>query len=476
MNQAILATSKSPHERVLILVPEQTKVTMEQAYLELSDKPGLMLAEVHSFRRLAWRLLGEVGRQPAGALDKVGRAMLIYNILNRDQDKIQLLSSLAEKPGFINQVTAVLGDLKRYRIRAEDLAAAASQIKDRSFSAKSHDLALVLAAYDQQIAGTGLTDSEDDLDLLALLLEELAGKSEHAWPLQRLAWLKKTSVWISGFGELRAFTPQEEAIIAALARICRQVSVTVLADTIPADKTGLDFGAEAFMAGRSTAVRLKEILPGLELVRQDEPPAGLAGQLQELLRNGTVGQVARDQPQQGLQLVLAENADDELAWTAGQVRQLVQEKGYRYQDIGIALADQSGYTARLRAVFREYGIPLFLDQERPLANTPFMRFVLGLLDTGQGGWSRSALLAYLRSGLTGLSHDQIDQLENSWLARGLFRQDRLFSDELYANADLQHWRDLLFTGMDAAVSGVIPSGAGQIAGRGNSQGQSCRLT
>ncbi len=439
LEQAILAADQAPHQRTLIIVPEQTKLAVEQAYLELAAKPGLMLAEVLSFRRLAWRLLGEVGRQPPASLDKAGQAMLVYNILNRDKAKYQQLAGLAEKPGFINQVTAVLGDLKRYRIQAADLAAAADQIDDRAFAAKSHDLALILAAYAAKTSQDNLTDSEDDLEILALLLEELARQKELVWPLNRLAWLHKADVWICGFAQLRVFTPQEEAIIQALDKICQSLSLTVLADVIPFDKAGLDHGADAYMAGRSTALRLQSILPGLHLIQKDQADTELAGQLRQLLRTG---KLADDEQALGqLGLVLAESTDDELAWTAGKVRQLVQLEGYRYQDISIALADPGGATARLRAVFREYGIPLFLDQERPFSNTPFMRFILGLLDTGLSGWSRYSLMAYLRSGLTSLLPGQIDQLENKWLARGLFRQDRLFADQYYEDEQLLAWRD-----------------------------------
>lgn len=451
LRQAIELTARDPASRALLIVPEQTKMAVEQAYLELSATPGLMQAEVFSFRRLAWRLLGEVGRQPLHPIDTVGRAMLIYRVLRQEQNQLHAFASLAEKPGFVDQVAAVLGDLKRYRIDEAQLLTVAAQIADKTLREKSEDLARVLASYNSNLDAAGLTDAEDDLNRLADLLRQLAKQPVQAWPwpLARLKWLCHARVWISGFGELRDFTPQEDAVIAGLSALTAQLTLTVAADTIPADRAALDYGADLFHAGRRTAWRLQQLLPGLQLLRDESEEAGLQVQIRSLLRTGRLQDPqmetqpeAREQNRSStgstcrLHLTQAGSEDDELAWVAGEIRRLVQLEGYRYRDIGIAVSDLPGTMPRLRAVFREYGIPLFLDMERPLSGTPFIRYLLGLLDTGLSNWSRQALMGCLRSGLCDLSPDEIDRLENTWLARGLFRKDRLFSDQLYQDHDL----------------------------------------
>jgi ATP-dependent helicase/nuclease subunit B len=443
LKQAVDLTAHDLNKRALLIVPEQTKMAMEQAWLELSAAPGLMLAEVLSFRRLAWRLLGEVGRQPLNPIDQVGRAMLIHRVLHKEQSRLHAFASLAGKPGFVNQIAAVLGDLKRYRISEAQLLLAADQVGDKALRTKSQDLARVLAGYDEALGETGLTDAEDDLNRLADVLQQLAGMPEQdwPWPLSRLRWLCRTQVWITGFGELRDFTPQEDAVIAGLSAIVEHLTLTVAADAVPADKAALDHGADAYVAGRKTAWRLQGLLPGLKLIALDRPVTGLPAQIISLLRTGHLPeqQTAAEQqdgPACRLHLVQAGSTDDELTWVAGEIRRLVQLEEYRYRDVTIAVSDLPGMTPRLRAVFREYGIPLFMDMERPLSGTPFMRYVLGLLDTGLSDWTRQPLMSCLRSGICALSADEVDRLENAWLARGLFRKDRLFADRFYREYDL----------------------------------------
>jgi ATP-dependent helicase/nuclease subunit B len=410
---AIRHTEQEPDSRVLLIVPEQTKMDMEQDYLTMSRAPGLMQAEVLSFRRLAWRLLGEVGRQPLFPVDPVGRAMLIHRVLHQNKDLLHSFGYLADKPGFIRQVTAVLGDLKRYRIGAKQLQAAAEKAEEKALKDKSLDLAIVLGGYDAALAEAGLTDAEDDLTRLAELLQTLSDLpgSDWPWPWSRLSWLRQTHVLVSGFGEVRDFTPQESVVLRGLAALCAHMTLTAAADTAPGDSQVLDQGLEAFMAGRRTIWHLQAVLPGLEIRRVDAEMTGLQARIARLLRYGSLDREPVTQDGCQLRLIRAPSTDDELSYLAGMIRQLVQLEGYRYRDISVALCSLPSYLPRLRAIFREYGLPLFLDMERPLNGSPLMRHVLGLLDIGLTNWSRQALMGYLRAGLSGLTAADIDRLE-----------------------------------------------------------------
>jgi len=441
LRQVCALTASWPDKRAILLVPEQTKMDVERDYLRQSGQSGLMMAEVLSFRRLAWRLLGEVGRQPLRPIDKVGQAMLLHRLMKEHQSQLHMLGYLADKPGFISQVSAAVGDLKRYQISGEQLLLAGAGLAEPSLQHKTEDLGCLLQYYDRSLQELGFCDAEDDLNRLSDVLHILAGLPADAWPWpwQRLAWLKKTSIWISGFGELRDFTPQEDAVLAGLAGLAENMVITAAADRVPFDRQAIDLGPDCFLPGRKTAWRLKQNYPDLKLVPVVCQAEGLYGLLADDLCSDSgvtdrrAAGLKKDEAGLRLHLVQANGQDDELNWLAGEIRRLVQTEHYRYQDIALALCDPSGYAPRLRSVCREYGIPIFLDSERPLSGTPLMRFVVGLLDIGLTNWSRSALMTCLRSGLTPLSPSEIDRLENEWLARGLFRPDRLFNDRYYCD-------------------------------------------
>ncbi len=478
----------SPRQKILLLVPEQTKLQMEEDLLDQGGRKALLTTEVLSFKRLAWRLLGEVGHQGQAAIDATGRTLLLYRVLQEKRADLKTLGPFADKPGFVTDVATVLGDLKRHRLEVEELDRAAQLVSDPLLHAKIHDLSCIMAAYQEQMSQSGLEDGDDDLTRLGDLLRSMSSQSQmDPWPLSRLAWLRKAAVWVTGFGELRDFTPQEDVILSQLVRLTRSVSITVAADGMgaPDQDTG---GMDAFVPGRRALWRLADRLPLHQLQVVDPPKTALTQQLQTLLRHGQLlpdgGKGDDGQPfDGGLQLIQASSLDDEVTWVAGTIRQLVQLEGYRYRDIALAVTSLPDYGPRLRSVFRSFQIPLFLSGQRSLSGTPLMRYVIGLLDIGLRGWNRSDLMACLRSGLSPLNSDALDQLENLWLARGLFRETLLFEDGYYQEAvrltsldqleadppqagsdpTLLRWRDQALRPIQAFLTGW--------ADRGNCSGQ-----
>ena len=459
-------TAAWPDRRALLIVPEQTKMDMEREYLTMADQSGLMMAEILSFRRLAWRLLGEIGQEPRQSVDSVGQGMLIHRALANSKPEMHSFGHLADRPGFVRQAAAVLGDLKRYNISSSQLSTAATAAADKALRDKTGDLAVLLRSYDTALAQTGLSDAEDDLNLLGRVLRELVECRQQAggvsWPLDRLSWLGHTSVWVSGFGETRDFTPQEDAILQALDALCSSLTLTVAADFLPFDRQAADSGADCFLPGRKSALRLLNDYPGCATQRIDDPGSGRAAEIAEDFRLGRPCRLPgqEDQEKNYLQLVRAGSLDDELAWVAGEIRRLVQLEGCRYRDITLAVCDLPGYTPRLRAVCREYGIPLFLDNDRLLSGTPLVRFVLGLIDLGLHNWPQSTIMTCLRSGLTPLEPAEIDLLENEMLARGISRPDRLFDDTRFTVQEVLASRDKAFRPFMGALNRLRENSGG----------------
>lgn len=472
LKQVAAHMQRWPDRRAVMLVPEQSKMEMERDFLALPEQQSLMMADVLSFRRLAWRLLGEVGAHPRQTVDAVGQAILIQRILRRNQDELRLFSQLADRPGFVRHVASVLGDFRRYQVNASTLRQAADICSDEALKVKINDFAVISAAYDQALSEHELGDSEDDLLRLSELLRRLESLPQPwSWPWNRLLWLRQTHFWISGFGELRSFTPQEMAIIESLDRLTNEIHITVAADRIPVHHDDVSSGSDYFLPGRRTAWQLISQLPvaRYQSVRADRFSAGgLAGRLlinhireplsekiagSPLLSSDQTAETAAplekiERLKNWLRLIRATDTDQEIRWIAGEIRRLVQTEGYRYRDIVIAICRPAGDDSRLRLIFREYGLPVFLDADRSLNGTPLMRLVTSLLDIDRTGWSRSAVLSFLRTGLVDAPPMVIDQLENHWLAWNLFRPDRLFdarydTPERGLTPELVQWRDQL---------------------------------
>ena len=68
-------------EPAFILVPDALKADVERRYLSKFDVNGLMLAEVLSFERFAYRIFSRAGGLATDSISKIGKSLLIQKII-----------------------------------------------------------------------------------------------------------------------------------------------------------------------------------------------------------------------------------------------------------------------------------------------------------------------------------------------------------------------------------------------------------
>lgn len=437
-----------PQKRAFLIVPEQTKADTERRYLEVrqrldaekphpegSDGNALMLIDVVSFQRFAHRILSETGGFPEGFLDDASKTMIIHQILQEGRSDFKVLSALSERIGFIPDLQNVLGDFLRYHVTPEKIRSLEEDESDPAFSAKMSDFALLMERMDARIHALGFSDQGEELKRLSDTLAKLADTdaAELSWPLSRLRYMRDTSIWIMGFGQVRDFTPQEWDVLDQLHELCEKMTVSVCADAIPMHDSQILSGSDAFYFGRQTLLHLTERFPGCRIsavLPHKEKLAAfshLTCAYTKRCSDTFTGDIA------GIRLFQMKSSMDELRYVAGEIRKLVLTQGYRYNEISVVLCDPQSYESNLHAVFAEYGLDPFLDKRRPLSGTVLMRFVTAILDLGIHGWSFRPLMACLKSGLCHITAADADKLENYCLKYGLFKGFRIFYPANYAS-------------------------------------------
>src|SRR5262249_50691283 len=112
-------------------------------------------------------------------------------------------------------------------------------------------------------------------------------------------------------------------------------------------------------------------------------------------------------------LDLLECADrrSEVAACARRIRSLARA-GHRYRDIAVLVRDLDEYHDLVSAAVAEHGIPFFPDRRPRAAHHPLLQFTRALFQIARTNWSHDAVMTLLKSGLTSLTRDQIDELEN----------------------------------------------------------------
>ena len=313
-----------------------------------------------------------------------------------------------KKPGYVNEMKSMISELVQYRIAPQKLEELSKEKgMPVPFRLRLHDLQVIYESFQEFLKGTYITAEE----ILEVLSKE-AFRSR----------LLKDSVLV--LDEFTGFTPIQYGLLEELMRYVKDIYVTVTLDTRedPYLCAGMQ---ELFYLSKKTVRSLSkiaarqrmEILAPVFLEHGPRTRFCASRQLQWLEQN-----LFRDIPKayQGekgdLFLYSLPNPRQELLFLAGEIRRLAREEGCRYREIAVVCGDVESYGNYVTEIFSQYDIPYFLDKKDNISFHPFTEMIRTALRTVEADFSYEAVLSYLRCGLSGISREEIDLLENYLLA------------------------------------------------------------
>src|SRR5439155_23739920 len=113
----------------------------------------------------------------------------------------------------------------------------------------------------------------------------------------------------------------------------------------------------------------------------------------------------------GLELIEAPDRRGEVDAVARRIRDALRA-GRRLRDVAVLVRDIDEYHELIAASFREHDIPFFVDRRRSATHHPLLQFTRSLFQIARQHWPHDAVMALLKSGLSGLTLDEAEELEN----------------------------------------------------------------
>ena len=174
---------------LLLLAPKQATFQLERQLLDDPALAGYTRLQIVSFDRLAHWLLGAFAAVPE-LLDDEGRVMVLRALLAREHEALRVFRATARLPGFARQLSQLLRELQRHQVTPERLASLSAKCDENtSLRDKLHDLHHLLRAYHTWLAGSGIQDADQLLDLTTAMLRKDSFPKRHgAYPIAGL-WL-----------------------------------------------------------------------------------------------------------------------------------------------------------------------------------------------------------------------------------------------------------------------------------------------
>ena len=397
---------KDKDARFILIVPEQYTFRTEQRVLRQLPSDAVLRVAVMSFGTLVRKVLGTVGGATHDLISSTGKVMLAAKALSDTREELTIYKGVSKRSGFAQTAADLIDELRRFDVDSVDLSAAAEEADEGELKRKLRDISRIYARYDEDLHRNNV-DSTDEAAFAAERLE----KAE---------FVRDAVVYIDEFND---FSVMQLNLIGRLMEASASVT---LALTLDYHDSG---DRDVFSITRDTEGKVMRLAEesGISIMKpvilREPGHARFHGnrELQHLeaeffrypnkALSGAVGSVS---------IYKAQNSYDEIERIAKDISKRVREdESLRYRDMAVLCRDIDSYSSIAQSIFNEYGIPLFLDKRRSIAGSPISIYILSLLETLVSGFAYEPLFRMLKTGLSVITSDEADLLENYVLAHGL---------------------------------------------------------
>ncbi|MDR3191321.1 MAG: PD-(D/E)XK nuclease family protein [Lactobacillaceae bacterium] len=381
LNRVNQVIKQDPTAKVFYLVPNhikfETEIRVLQRLAQIDQRISPVIAsnqiQVFSMSRLAWYYMNESKLYQHANLSQNAMTMLVQAVLKEHADELQLYGALLNKPGFIEQFTKQLMELKQSGLTWDDVAKLSDQSQANVvLQRKLHDLAVVGKAFQSALGDREQYLSSDLLGILKLYLQN------------DQADLRQHHFYIDGYSQM---TTQERGVVEAL--ITKSAGVTI---ALPADG-GAGAITEQGIADNDLFLRPKllgqqlrdyavaagqqvEIKTVSDLRSLSQTMHNISNYWIEYEQHG-VPQTPLDAPD--LMLWQTTSRYQEVEQMARFIRQEVATGKRRYRDFLLLTPDLSQYANVMPALFNRYELPYFMDLDRPMNAHPLVAMLDNLL-------------------------------------------------------------------------------------------------
>ncbi len=424
--EIISRSMENPKQNFLVIVPDQFTMQTQKDLVTLHKRGGIMNIDVLSFGRLSHRILEEVGSRQIPVLDDTGKSLVLQKVAAGLKEQLPTLGSLLHKQGYIHEVKSAISEFMQYGIGTEDVEKLIQFATKRgALVQKLTDLETLYKGFMEYIQDKFIT-TEETLDVVRASLSK-----------SRL--LPGSVVVFDGF---TGFTPIQNRLIQELMTVCEETIVTVTLGE-GEDPYRPDGEQKLFHLSKKTVADLCRLAKEAK-VERGEDVVICHGSAHRFIHAPALQHLEHNlfryvwepygEAQQEIHMFEAVTPADEVHQTGLAIGELIRS-GLAYRDIAVISGDLESYAPYVESEFAQLGIPCFIDHTRGMVLNPMIESIKSALELYLKDFSYESVFHYLRSGLSDIPVEAVDELENYVIQtgiRGYRKWSRLFTHKTAA--------------------------------------------
>ena len=411
MQEVVRESLAHPSRRFYVLVPEQFSLEMQRQMLERHPRHAFSNIDILSFHRLAYRVFDECGYQPARILEDLGVVMILKKVLMEHQEDLIFFRPSFRLPGFLDEMKSMLMEFINYGVTPSGLEEVCGSLEDYpGLKNKCQELSKIYFWFNESIRDHFMVAGQ-----ILDVLKDLVPSSK---------MLEEGIFYLDGY---TGFTPIQLDFLEELLPRAREVKVTVTIPYLPDGKRRYP-REDLFAFSEQTIYSLWdlcakkniEILDPVILDRAVPPRYGEGRELAHLESNmfRRIKKVWSEEPET-IHMVSCPDPDSEAEFILLKIEELVRRRGYRYRDFAVLMGNEEDYPPAFIRKSRMLNIPLFVDTKKKMNYHSGAETIRSLFHLARMDYSYESVFRYLKSGMSGLSMEDVDYLENYIISSGV---------------------------------------------------------
>lgn len=376
--------SEFPDRTFYLVVPEQYTLEAQKEMIRLSPNGCIINIDVVSLKRLAIRMVGDLGKNRFDFLSEEANLFLTAKIGMKLEKELGVLGKHVRKGGYIDNIKSTLCELTQYNISSDDIK---KVLEDDSSNLnpklrnKLEDILKFKTEYELELGTNSITKEQ-----FLIKASELINESD------------MFSDFEIYFDRFTGFTPDQIIFITKLLKASKFSAMTInYPSNLDIDQNLSQ--TNIFKLSQNTIHKIREIcdlnyIEFLEPIRLKNSNTNVKSFYFETT---TIRQEVLKVKHEILKLI---------------------RNGYKYSDIGIVYLNEEGYSSVIKRVFDNSDIKLYMSDIGTLYNHSLGRYIISLLLMIKSNFAKATVLTYLKSGYLDLTPQEIILLENYISATG----------------------------------------------------------
>ena len=425
-------------KKIFLIVPEQDNFMKQKEIInyEANIGKGILNVDCISFDRLVYMVFEKTGENYQYANDdlKVLIIRLAINELKKENVSFKYFDFEHDNIGVYSKIKSALSEFSNYGINENVLDKLCSSIKsDNDINIreknKIEDLKIIQKKYYEILDKKGYKISEEKLSLLDEEKLKIIFNDSYCF-----------------FDGFTGFTPLQRDTFKKMINCIKEAYISVDIRIDDKVKNAIDnYNGNGFLVEENDIFNLSvDYIKNIEIIRQD---LNLKEKIEFIYPiKDKLGECVKYDDKNDLKLIeknifnenkikndgnkleniiifKAYDVKNEIELVANQIIKLIKnEKDLTFDDIKIVTPDINVYKNIIIDVFNKKALPLFIDDEKDVLDSPLISSVKNLLMALKNNFMNDSIMKYIKSGLYNFN-DELFYLDNLTKEYNLYNLD-----------------------------------------------------